>query len=154
MVGAKTAAHDNPQLNVRDWTGRNPVRIVIDRFLKLDDTLNVFDKKQKTILYNLIKHEEHPNLSLVRIDEENFFEHLIKDLYKRNIQSVIIEGGATLLNFFLALGLWDEARVFKSSRSFNKGIPAPALHGRLIKSYPIESDTLSIFVPRADLHSA
>jgi diaminohydroxyphosphoribosylaminopyrimidine deaminase / 5-amino-6-(5-phosphoribosylamino)uracil reductase len=154
MVGAKTAAHDNPQLNVRDWTGRNPVRIVIDRFLKLDDTLNVFDKKQKTILYNLIKHEEHTNLSLVRIDEENFFEDLVKDLYKRNIQSVIIEGGPTLLNFFLATRLWDEARVFQSSRSFNKGIPAPALHGRLVESYPIESDTLSIFLPRTDLHSA
>ena len=147
LVGAKTVAHDNPQLNVRDWTGRNPVRIVIDRFLKLDNKLNVFDKKQKTILYNLIRNEEHPNLNIVRIDEDGFVFNLVKDLYKKKIQSVIIEGGATTLNFFLALGLWDEARVFKSSRFFNKGIPAPSLEGRLVESYPIESDTLRVFVP-------
>lgn len=147
LVGAKTVAHDNPQLNVRDWTGRNPVRIVIDRFLKLDNKLNVFDKKQKTILYNLIRNEEHPNLNIVRIDEDGFVFNLVKDLYKKKIQSVIIEGGATTLNFFLALGLWDEARVFKSSRFYNKGIPAPSLEGRLVESYPIESDTLRVFVP-------
>ena len=152
LVGSKTVAHDNPQLNVRDWSGRNPVRIVIDRFLKLDDTLNVFDKKQKTIVYNLIKHEEHPNLAMVRVDEENFIENLVKDLFKKKIQSVLIEGGAKTLNFFLALGLWDEARVFQSSRSFNKGILAPTMRGRLIESYPIESDTLKVFVPITDSH--
>lgn len=154
LVGAKTVAHDNPQLNVRDWSGRNPIRIVIDRFMKLSETVTVFDRKQETILYNLIKHEEHPNLALVRIDEENFFDNLLKDLYKKKVQSLLIEGGATTLNFFLALGLWDEARVFRSARSFNKGIPAPLLHGRLIESYPIESDTLNIFVPRVDSRSA
>lgn len=154
LVGAKTVAHDNPQLNVHDWSGRNPVRIVVDRFLKLDDSLTVFDKKQKTILYNLIKHEEHPALALVRIDEENFWENLVNDLYRKSIQSVLIEGGATTMNFFIERGLWDEARVFQSRRTFTKGILAPALNGKLIESHPIESDTLKIFVPKTDPHNA
>lgn len=153
LVGARTAAHDNPQLNVRDWTGRNPVRIVIDRFLKLDDTLHLFHQNQKTILYNLIKHEEHPFLSLVRINEDNFFENLVHDLYKKQVQSVIIEGGATILNFFIELGLWDEARVFQSSRIFNKGIPAPALSGILAESHSVQSDTLKIYLPKTDQHT-
>ncbi len=154
LVGAKTAAHDNPQLNVRDWTGRNPIRIVIDRFLKLDDNLHLFDQKQKTILYNLIKHEEHPFLSLVRIDEDNLFENLVHDLYKKQVQSVIVEGGATMLTFFIELGLWDEARVFQSSRTFNKGIPAPALSGRLAESHSVQSDALRIYFPKTDQHNA
>ena len=144
LVGAKTAAHDNPQLNVRDWTGRNPVRIVADRFLKLSDKLHVFDRKQTTILYNVLKHEEHPNLVLSRIDEENFIDNLITDLFKRNIQSVLVEGGATTLNLFIERGLWDEARIFQSPRVFEKGIPAPAIRGRLHGSHSILSDTLRI----------
>ena len=101
LVGAKTAAHDNPQLNVRDWAGRDPVRVVFDRFLRLDQKLHVFNKKQKTILYNVLKHEEHPNLILARVEDEDFVSNVIKDLFKRNIQSVLVEGGATTLNLFI-----------------------------------------------------
>jgi len=72
LVGTHTASHDNPSLTVRDWTGRNPTRIVIDRFLRLNDRLQLFDKKEKTICYNVLKHEEYKNLLLVRIDENNF----------------------------------------------------------------------------------
>lgn len=147
LVGAKTAAHDNPQLNVRDWSGRNPVRIVIDRFLKLSNTLHLFDKKQRTIVYNVLKHEEHTNLSLVRIDEENFLGNILRDLYKQNIQSVLVEGGAMTLNGFIEGGLWDEARVFQSPRLFEKGIPAPALRGKVVSHHALFSDTLKILKP-------
>ena len=144
LVGAKTAAHDNPQLNVRDWTGRDPVRIVLDRFLKLSDKLHVFDRKQKTILYNVLKHEEHPNLILARVSEENFLDNLVTDLFKRNIQSLLVEGGATTLNLFIERGLWDEARIFQSPRLFEKGILAPSIHGKLHESHSIHSDMLRI----------
>ena len=144
LVGAKTAAHDNPQLNVRDWAGRDPVRVVFDRFLRLDQKLHVFNKKQKTILYNVLKHEEHPNLILARVEDEDFVSNVIKDLFKRNIQSVLVEGGATTLNLFIEQNLWDEARIFQSPRLFEKGIPAPTLHGRIHESTSIHSDTLKI----------
>ncbi|HYF70822.1 MAG TPA: bifunctional diaminohydroxyphosphoribosylaminopyrimidine deaminase/5-amino-6-(5-phosphoribosylamino)uracil reductase RibD [Ohtaekwangia sp.] len=147
LIGTKTVVHDNPQLNVRDWTGRNPTRVIIDRFLKLNEKLHVFDRSQPTLCYNLLKHEEFPNLSLVRIDENNFLQNVLHDLWKRKIQSLVIEGGATLLRLFIEAGLWDEARVFQSPRMFNKGIAAPDLKGKLQQRKRIEDDWLSIHVP-------
>ena len=90
LVGTRTAALDNPKLNVRDWSGSDPVRIVIDRFLRLNSHLHLFDGTQKTICYNVMKQEEHHNLSLLRLDEENFISELINDLHKQKIQSIII----------------------------------------------------------------
>ena len=147
LVGTHTASHDNPSLTVRDWTGRNPTRIVIDRFLRLNDHLQLFDKKEKTICYNVLKHEEHKNLVLVRINENNFQQELVHDLFKRNIQSVMVEGGAQTLQLFMEANLWDETRVFTSQRSFGEGIKAPTIKGRLLSEENIESDRLEIFYP-------
>lgn len=145
LVGMRTAQQDNPQLNVRDWTGRDPVRIVIDRFLKLNDRLNIFDRTQQTLRYNLLKHEEHQNLSLIRLPEENFLSQLVEDLYKHKIQSVIVEGGAQTLQAFIDSKLWDEARIFTSPKSFGKGISSPMLKAALWSEQKIHADTLAIY---------
>ncbi|MFN3839084.1 MAG: bifunctional diaminohydroxyphosphoribosylaminopyrimidine deaminase/5-amino-6-(5-phosphoribosylamino)uracil reductase RibD [Cyclobacteriaceae bacterium] len=147
LVGTKTVFHDNPKLNVREWSGRNPTRIVIDRFLKLSTKLQVFDRLQPTLVYNVLKHEEHDNLVLVRIDEQNFLNDLVADLNKRNIQSVLVEGGAHTLQYFIDAGLWDEARVFISGHTFGRGIRSPQFHGKLISCEPVLSDTLTIYKP-------
>jgi len=145
LVGTKTAAHDNPMLTVRDWSGRNPVRLVIDRFLRLSDNLNLFDKSVPTICFNLLKHEEHTNLKLVRLDEKDFILHLIAYLHKEKIQSLLIEGGSQTLSFFIQAKLWDEARIFTSSRSFYQGIKAPALQGDLVSGEQISTDLLQVY---------
>jgi diaminohydroxyphosphoribosylaminopyrimidine deaminase / 5-amino-6-(5-phosphoribosylamino)uracil reductase len=142
LVGTRTAGHDNPTLTVREWTGRNPVRIVLDRFLRLPEKLNLFDRTQKTICYNVLKHEEHPNLSLIRVDEKDFIQHVVKDLYKQKIQSVIIEGGAQTLNLFIEAGLWDEARIITSARNFHQGINAPVISGKVELKQDIFGDEL------------
>ncbi len=142
LVGARTAAHDNPMLNVRDWSGRNPVRIVIDRFLRLDQKLNLFDASQPTICYNVLKHEEHQHLTLARIDEENFLSSLLEDLHRKKIQSLFVEGGAFTLNQFIKSDLWDETLVFKSPSTFKKGISAPEFKGTLVGDEPIGTDKL------------
>jgi len=147
LVGTRTASHDNPSLTVRDWSGRNPVRIVIDRFLRLNSHLHIFDKKEKTICYNVLKHEEHKNLLLVRLDEDNFLAELMHDLVKQKIQSVIIEGGAQTLQLFVEAKLWDEARVFTSQRAFGEGIAAPRLQGKIVASEIIDTDRLEILHP-------
>lgn len=146
LVGTKTASHDNPRLNVRDWSGRNPVRLVIDRFLRLPRSLQLFDAAQPTICYNVLKHEEHPNLLFIRLDEHDFLNQLIGDLYKRNFQSVMVEGGATTLRLFLESGNWDESRIFCSPRSFGSGIEAPLVRGVLGAVQPILSDELKIIL--------
>ncbi len=147
LVGTRTASHDNPSLTVRDWSGRNPIRIVIDRFLRLDDHLNLFNREQKTICYNVLKHEEHKNLTLARIEEENFIENLVGDLFKRNIQSVIVEGGAQILQLFIDGSYWDEARVFSSTRIFGEGIQAPIAPGKLTACQKMGTDRLEYFTP-------
>ncbi len=145
LVGTRTAAHDHPQLNVRDWTGRDPVRIVIDRFLRLPATLPLWKGPQPTLCYNLLKHEQQGNTTRVRVDEEGFLVQLVSDLYKRNIQSVIVEGGAQTLQLFITSGLWDEARVFYSTRAFGTGIAAPIFNGAVKSSEEISTDELKIW---------
>jgi diaminohydroxyphosphoribosylaminopyrimidine deaminase/5-amino-6-(5-phosphoribosylamino)uracil reductase len=145
LAGARTIAYDNPQLNVRDWSGRDPVRIVLDRFLKLSTKLHVFDKKQRTICYNVMKHEEHTNLSLIRVDEDDFIRNVVTDLYKQKIQSVIVEGGAATLSMFIKNDLWDEARIFIAPQKFEKGIPAPRHRGTLVEQQTIAGDSLNFY---------
>ncbi len=145
LVGTRTASHDNPLLSVREWSGRNPTRIVIDRFLRLNSHLHLFDKKEKTICYNLLRHEEHKNLLLIRLSEENFISELVHDLYKQKIQSVMVEGGAQTLQLFIEAKLWDEARVFTSARSFGEGIAAPTLHAKRASQQSVGTDRLEIY---------
>jgi len=142
LVGARTAQHDDPQLNVRDWTGRDPVRVVIDRFLKLNRKLKLFDGSQRTLCYNVLTHEEHHNLSLIRLGEEQFLPELVHDLHRRKIQSVIVEGGAFTLQAFIDSGLWDEARIFVSPQTFGKGVVAPALKGYKFQEARLDRDVL------------
>lgn len=145
LVGTKTASHDNPNLTVRDWSGRNPIRLVIDRFLRLDERLNLYDNTVPTICFNVLKHEEHQNLRLIRLDENEFIPQMISWLYREKIQSIMVEGGSQTLALFINNGLWDEARVFTAMRSFHHGINAPVIHGNLINREQIETDLLQTF---------
>jgi diaminohydroxyphosphoribosylaminopyrimidine deaminase / 5-amino-6-(5-phosphoribosylamino)uracil reductase len=147
LVGMRTAQLDNPQLSVRDWSGRNPIRIIIDRFLRLSDKLKVFDGSQKTLIYNVLKHEEFEDFSLIRVDEEGFLMHLLHDLYKRNIQSVLVEGGAQTLQAFISAGVWDEACIFISPEIFRDGIRAPSISGSLESHIKLHKDWVKILKP-------
>ena len=144
LIGTKTAAQDHPQLNVRDWSGRDPVRVVIDRFLRLPETCTLWEGPQKTLCYNVLKNEERRNVHFIRLDENDFINQLITDLYRQNIQSVIVEGGAITLGLFITSGYWDEARIFYAPRSFGSGIEAPVVKGDLTSVDQILGDALTI----------
>jgi diaminohydroxyphosphoribosylaminopyrimidine deaminase/5-amino-6-(5-phosphoribosylamino)uracil reductase len=146
LVGTKTVLEDNPKLDVRDWTGNNPIRIVLDRTAKITNHYFVNDNTTKTITIT-----EQQNL----IGTENLiFENTIFDfkisikicdiLYKNNIQSVIIEGGRQTLQTFIDANLWDEARVFKSKMTIENGIKAPVLKKKG-SSKQIFDDELKLF---------
>jgi diaminohydroxyphosphoribosylaminopyrimidine deaminase/5-amino-6-(5-phosphoribosylamino)uracil reductase len=155
MVGTNTARNDNPQLNTRLWPGKNPIRIVIDNQLSLDQSLHLFDGLQPTIVYHETEAEnivERPNvfryfaLSL----RSGAPVHALQDLHQRNIQSVLVEGGAALLQSFIEAGLWDEMRVFRSQmmlgeRRFAGAIKAPAVQGRLVSREMVGEDELTIY---------
>ena len=146
LVGTKTVLDDNPKLDVRDWNGKNPIRVVIDRIGKIDSSFYVKDKKTKTIFIT-----EQENISS---DENCMYENVIFEsrlaekicavLYKNNIQSVIIEGGTTTLETFINENLWDEARVFRSKIQLNEGVKSPVLKGNS-EATTIQNDELIIF---------
>lgn len=147
MVASGTAWHDNPRLNVRNWSGRNPVRIVVDRFLKVGTHRHLFDGSQRTICFNTVQESSRENLEYVRLQTENILPEILEHLYQRNIQSMIVEGGAQLLTSFITANLWDEARVFISPTAFGQGIAAPAISGTVVEMTKLDGDWLKIIHP-------
>ena len=145
MVGTNTVLYDNPRLNVREWEGRNPMRIFLDKELKIKKDVFLLDGSQPTICYNFAKTESNLNLDFVKISEEHLLVDILNDLYKRNIQSIMVEGGKVLLEAFIQAGLWDEIRVFKAKASFKEGLAAPSFTGHLMDIRQIEDDELQIY---------
>jgi diaminohydroxyphosphoribosylaminopyrimidine deaminase / 5-amino-6-(5-phosphoribosylamino)uracil reductase len=145
MVGTNTARYDNPRLNVRDWNGKDPIRVVIDKELKLNKSLSVFDQSQPTLVYNQQMNESKENLEHVQLPLNFTLSDILRDLYHRNIQSVLVEGGAYLLQQFIQNELWDEARVFTGSTSFENGIMGPGLHGNLVEVMNVGEDKLEVW---------
>lgn len=124
MVGTNTVRYDNPQLNIRFWTGKNPIRVLIDRELSLIVDAKIFDNLQSTICYNSIRNEENGTTIFVKKTD---LKEIVEDLFSRKIQSIIIEGGTKLIESFLKLNLWDEAIVLRSQTSLNEGILSPKI---------------------------
>lgn len=148
MVGTNTVLHDNPKLNARSWFGKNPIRVVIDRSLRIPQNYHVFDGSVKTIVITEnLEISNRSNLIFEKIDfSRNVEIQICEVLYKYEIQSVIIEGGAQILESFLNLHLWDEARIFVGSLTFSKGVNAPIVRGSESYSKKIQSDVLKVIM--------
>ncbi|MBN2681988.1 MAG: bifunctional diaminohydroxyphosphoribosylaminopyrimidine deaminase/5-amino-6-(5-phosphoribosylamino)uracil reductase RibD [Bacteroidales bacterium] len=126
LVGTNTAEKDNPALTVRDWTGNQPIRMVIDKDLRLSKNLKLFDKSCQTVVFTNEETASYKNLKYSKItSKEDFTDDIIKYCYLNEIQSIIIEGGAYLLSSFIKRYLWDEARIFVGNKLFERGIKAP-----------------------------
>lgn len=149
MVGTETAAIDNPSLTCRLWTGENPTRVVCDNQLRLNRHLNLFDQNATTLVYTTS--QETPQSSsgtvqYIHLDQkENFMEKVFDDFYEKGIQSILIEGGAKLLNSLIEANLWDEARVFLVNYYFSGGKSAPQLPVTTFYNHKIEEDDLLVF---------
>jgi len=128
LIGANTALQDDPLLTVRLWQGKNPVRIIIDKDLRVPRLLNIFNADSKTIIFNLVKNSTEENLIYIKVRKENFLSDLMNSLFEMNILSVIIEGGAKTLQSFIDDGLWDEARVTTNEEIIiENGISSPEM---------------------------
>ncbi|MFT5761718.1 MAG: diaminohydroxyphosphoribosylaminopyrimidine deaminase [Polaribacter sp.] len=150
LVGTNTVIEDNPKLNVRSWSGNNPIRIVLDRSLRIPKTANVFDESVQTIFLTEKRSknkEERDNVVFEEIDfSENIAEQICKVLHKHQIQSVIIEGGTQTLQTFIDANLWDEARVFIGENEFENGIKGPVISGKLTSESNLKGDVLKVLV--------
>lgn len=128
MVGTRTALADNPQLNVRHWPGQAPVRITIDKQLQIPAGHHLLDDTQTTLVYTFQKKPRTTQTEFISLSPDvDFLDQLLTDLHQRNLQSVLVEGGAVLHKAFLEKNLWDEIRILKSPLPLHKGIAAPAV---------------------------
>jgi diaminohydroxyphosphoribosylaminopyrimidine deaminase/5-amino-6-(5-phosphoribosylamino)uracil reductase len=154
MVGTHTALLDNPRLNVREWPGNNPLRIVLDRTLRLPATLHLFDNQISTLIINEIRDDLSGLCRYIKIPfTGNLLPAVMNLLHVQGIQSMIVEGGKQLLESFISSGLWDEARIFIGQSSFGSGIKAPDIHYQHKQQIGIENDLLTVFYNATRLES-
>ena len=146
MVGTNTAEKDDPQLNVRNWSGNDPLRLVLDRTLRLPEGLKLFDKSIPTIVFTEKKKKNEENLEYIRVDfNKDVIKEVLDELYKRQQQSVIVEGGTILMQSFIDNGLWDEIRLFIGNRFFGKGVRAPEFSADLVSEDELDGSKLFVF---------
>ncbi len=146
LVGTNTVIDDNPKLDVRDWAGNNPVRIVLDPNNRIPKDSHIFNNQAKTIVFsksNVLVNEENGNFEIIDFGQ-NTAQQITNILYKHQIQSVIIEGGRQTLQTFIDENLWDEARIFIGNNSFEDGTKAPIITLKNIEKHSIKNDTLII----------
>ncbi|MBU2940634.1 bifunctional diaminohydroxyphosphoribosylaminopyrimidine deaminase/5-amino-6-(5-phosphoribosylamino)uracil reductase RibD [Lacinutrix sp. C3R15] len=129
LVGANTVIQDNPSLTVRDFTGNNPTRVVLDKNNLLSKAYAVFNNHAETIVL-----------------KEKTAKTICQAIYKHDINSIIIEGGAQTLQLFIDENLWDEARIFTGNILFKQGVKAPSFSGKMVSTKTIIADTLKIFI--------
>jgi diaminohydroxyphosphoribosylaminopyrimidine deaminase / 5-amino-6-(5-phosphoribosylamino)uracil reductase len=144
LVGTQTVIDDNPKLNVRDWNGNNPVRIVLDQNSRIPENSSVFDDSVKTIVFTkseIVSEKENTTFEIIDFNQ-NIIPQILEVLYQNQIQSVIIEGGLQTLQTFIDQNAWDEARIFKGNISFEKGTKAPMISGKISSKINIGSDEL------------
>ena len=113
MVGTNTVLLDNPRLLNTHWEGRNPIRVIIDRHGRIPADARIFSDESETIVYR----------------ERTDWPYILEDLAKRNIHSILVEGGTTLLTHILETGIWDEIHVEVAPElTIGDGVKAPEVN--------------------------
>lgn len=147
LAGAATIRADNPRLNIREWKGRDPVKIIISRsgsidhdsaINKTDGTLIVFTENIDAVLAKGEKVKLDDNVSVS--------SQVAAYLYNRGVQSLLIEGGAQILNHFISEGFWDEARIFTGDILFKGGVKSPDINGKVISNVRFSGSLLKVYV--------
>lgn len=150
LVGSGTIKADNPLLNVRNWTGNDPLRIILTGSGLIDRRSNVFMTNGTNIVFTYNAESEFDNATKVVLRrEEGTARQIVKWLYDSGIQSLIIEGGAMVLREFINAGLWDEARIFHGNMNFADGISAVAIEGRRLRKIKMKESMLEYVLNEA-----
>lgn len=151
MVGRRTAEMDDPSLTTRHWYGANPLRIVIDQELRLPNTLRLFDGTTATLVVTRRMETPHlPNVDFLYVnEEEDTINKTLRYLHEHNKQSLLVEGGAQLLQSFIDKGCWDEAHREIAVQALANGISAPTLKAgsRLVSTKSYGDSIVQTFCP-------
>lgn len=146
LVGKNTVKNDNPSLTCRNYDGISPIRVIIDQKMRLDyGAFKVGDRTVQT--YILTEKEVISKLGLQFINPKDFsIDSILETLAALEIQSLIIEGGATTLNHFIKSDIWDEARIITGVNTITKGVLAPQITGVINESFHLGKDHIKILV--------
>ena len=144
LVGKNTVLKDDPLLTVRMYNGKNPIRIIINKKSDLSEKFNIFNKQAETIIYNESQSKVESNIIYKKIDFNNLLQNILSDLYSKNIQSIIVEGGYITLSGFIKEELWDEARIFTTKQILVKGIKSPKITQISSNKIKLGDDELNI----------
>ncbi|MCA0427707.1 MAG: bifunctional diaminohydroxyphosphoribosylaminopyrimidine deaminase/5-amino-6-(5-phosphoribosylamino)uracil reductase RibD [Bacteroidetes bacterium] len=148
LVGNGTVALDNPHLNTRAWPGKNPVRMVVDRNLKLNSNFAIFDGKQETWIINSRKEGIENGIRYISFPEnEDWIPYLKKAMYSAGLQSLIVEGGRQILTHFINNSAWNEAQVFYTPKHFDGGVAAPLIGGILREEFSLDNSHFKLYTP-------
>jgi diaminohydroxyphosphoribosylaminopyrimidine deaminase/5-amino-6-(5-phosphoribosylamino)uracil reductase len=148
LVGTNSALLDNPSLTNRLWPGKNPIRLVIDSNLKIQATSHLLDGSVQTIVFNSIKQEQLGAILYFKLSgNKSWVLQITEALYQMNIQSLLVEGGANLLQSFIDENYWDEARVITNTEmEVSDGLKAPRLkNAEKYASETIEKDLIQYY---------
>lgn len=145
LVGSNTIIADDPSLTVRNWDGPSPLRIVLNGTASLPPSSKIFDGQVPTLIFEpSALQSNYDHVEIISTDDKKVLPLLCEELFRRNIQSLIVEGGATTLSGFIDSNLWDEAHIFEGSVKFENGISAPGLVGKITSKATMGTDSLRI----------
>lgn len=146
LVGSRTALADDPALTVRHVAGRQPLRVVLDRGRILPDTLRVLTSEAPTLLFSAAPRPDLTSVEQCILPAEAApIPFLLAELHRRQVRSVLVEGGAELLGHLLASGHWDEARVITGAAVLGGGTPAPQIDRPLVRTFAAGPDRIDLF---------
>ena len=143
MVGSNTINTDNPELNLRYWSGTNPHRIIVSKLLSVDTNMGCF-KNGKWLILNNIKQEIQGNIEFVKLEDFSP-KGILSSLYSLGMQSVLIEGGSQLINHFIKEQVWDEVIVIRSKKQWFNGILAPKFQKKTSYTKKQFTDTVDYY---------
>ncbi|MCY4162421.1 MAG: bifunctional diaminohydroxyphosphoribosylaminopyrimidine deaminase/5-amino-6-(5-phosphoribosylamino)uracil reductase RibD [Flavobacteriaceae bacterium] len=151
LVGAQTAIDDNPNLLARYWKKppRKEIRVLVDPQLRVSKKTQLYDGNALTyVLTSKTLVQNSQNVEFIKLKNHYpiSIDTLLHELYLKNIQSIIVEGGQKTLQYFLNSSLWDEARIFTSPHILNQGLKAPKLNesNNLTEIVNLKNDQLKI----------
>lgn len=145
LVGKNTIKNDNPSLTTRAIVGKNPTRFIIDSNLTINPNSKIINDKQPLYILNSLKSEVKGEINYIKFNPDNSINDILQIMYELSIQSVIIEGGASTINYFIEQNTWDEARVLTGNNYFTNGIKAPKLPVEPTCSTMFGEDEITIF---------
>ncbi|WP_337422044.1 bifunctional diaminohydroxyphosphoribosylaminopyrimidine deaminase/5-amino-6-(5-phosphoribosylamino)uracil reductase RibD [Phocaeicola sp.] len=136
LVGRRTALLDNPSLTTRNWYGKNPVRLVIDKELTLPTSLKLFDGSAPTWIFTAQDKASTSQVIYFKLDfSRSILPQILQKLYENKLQALLVEGGSRLLQSFIDEGLWDEIYTEHSAKVLENGVKEPVIPAGYKKNF-------------------